>query len=146
MANPRAVFTGRYTRLAPLFIRLPVGWHLIYGTQDNLLSWERMIEFRDFLAQHNFPIPLVCAIVSVVAQFAAGCCYVLGFQTRLAAGLMVFNFLVAVFGVHIAQGHGYGPTFPALMMLCASIYLLLAGPGAWSIDERSRAQGGRSSS
>ena len=40
--------------LAPyrtLFIRLLVGFHLIYGTQDNVFSYERMLEFRNFLEE-----------------------------------------------------------------------------------------------
>lgn len=29
-------------------IRVLISIHLIIGTQDNLLSWDRMLEFRDF--------------------------------------------------------------------------------------------------
>lgn len=53
---------------ADLPIRLSVGFHLIYGTIDNVVSWERMLEFRDFLEAHGMMMPLVAAIVSVYAQ------------------------------------------------------------------------------
>jgi putative oxidoreductase len=138
MAFLRDLFSDRYARFAPLFIRISVGVHLIYGTQDNVLSWAQMLEFRDFLAQHGFPLPLVCAVASVAAQLLAGVAYVIGYQTRWAALLMVVNFLVAIFGVHVAQGHPYHATFPAIMMLAAALFLLLNGPGAWSLDSRRR--------
>ena len=40
-------------KFADFPIRLAVGFHLIYGTQDNVFSWERMLEFRDFLEAFN---------------------------------------------------------------------------------------------
>jgi ectoine hydroxylase-related dioxygenase (phytanoyl-CoA dioxygenase family) len=40
-----------------LFVRLVVGSYLIYGSQDNVFSWARMLEFRDFLAARNVPLP-----------------------------------------------------------------------------------------
>ena len=108
-------------------IRLIVGIHLILGTQDNILSWDRMLEFRDFLDHQGFPLPLVAALVSVYAQFGAGVCYLLGWMTRPAAALMVVNFLVAVLAVHV--GDSWSNTFPALVMLAGSLFLLVNGPG-----------------
>ncbi len=119
---------------APLFIRLVVGIHLILGTQDNVLSWSRMLEFRDFLALQGFPLPLVSAVVSVAAQFLAGVCYLLGWFTRPAAAVMVVNFLVAILAVHL--GDTWANTFPALTMLAGSLFLLFNGPGRPSIDAR----------
>ena len=29
-----------------IFLRVTIGWRLVYGTQDNVFSWERMIEFK----------------------------------------------------------------------------------------------------
>src|SRR5687768_12777163 len=49
------------------FIRLIIGFHLIYGTADNLFSQARMLEFRDFLASLGTPWPLVSAHVSAYA-------------------------------------------------------------------------------
>jgi len=50
---------------APIFIRLFAGVFLIYMSQDNVFSWERMLEFEKFLRQFGFPLPLVSAVVSV---------------------------------------------------------------------------------
>jgi len=136
MPPSRDLAPGRFSSLAPLILRLPVGAHLIYGTQDNVFSWARMLEFRDFLGQHGFPLPLVCAIVSVAAQFLAGVLFILGYRTREASAVMVLNFLVAIFGVHVAHGHPYPATFPALFMLAASLSLFFSGPGALALDHR----------
>lgn len=119
---------------APLVLRIAVGAHLIHGTQDNLLSWDRMLEFREFLATQGFPFPLVCAITSVVAQFMAGVLYLIGWQVRPAAAVMLFNFAVAILAVH--WGHPYPAVFPAWMMWAGSLALLLSGAGAWSLDAR----------
>jgi putative oxidoreductase len=124
----------RHQALAPLFIRAIVGWHLMYGTADNIVSWERMLEFRDFLEHHGFPFPLLSAHLSVYAQFVCGLCFVLGLFVRPAGAVMIFNFVVALGMVHI--GMPYPQNFPALMMLCAACYFLLAGAGRYSLDAR----------
>ncbi len=134
MPLPRDLSSGRFSSLAPLFLRIPVGVHLVHGTQDNIFSWTRMLEFRDFLGQHGFPFPIVCAVVSVAAQFIAGLLFIVGYRTREAATLMTLNFLIALFGVHVAHGHSYAATFPAIFMLAASLSLLFSGPGALAID------------
>lgn len=122
--------------LAPygaLFIRLLVGFHLMYGTEDNVFSYERMLEFKDFLEEKGVPFPLVAAHVSVYAQFIAGALYIIGWQVRGAALLMVINFIAAIIIVHI--GDSYQGTFPALVMLFSSLFLLLYGAGKPSIDQ-----------
>ena len=123
----------RYRDYAPLFIRLFVGWHLIYGVQDNILSWERMLEFRDFLTKFNFPAPLASAVVSVYAQFICGVLYILGLFTRPAAALMMFNFIVALLMVHL--GDPYPTAALAFAMLSGSLFLLFNGAGNASVDE-----------
>lgn len=122
----------RYREYAPFFIRLFVGWHLIYGVQDNILSWERMHEFRDFLAQFKFPVPLVSAVVSVYAQFICGVLYILGLFTRPAAAVMIFNFVAALLMVHL--GDPYPTAALAFAMLSGSLFLLFHGAGKPSVD------------
>ena len=126
-----ATSSGRPFDIAMLLLRLPVGFHLIYGVVDNVVSWERLLEFRDFLHGHNFPLPLVCAVVSVYAQLLCGIMYMLGIRIRLAAAIMIFNFMVALIGVHI--GDAYPSAFPAIIILATSIVFLLLGGGRWSI-------------
>ena len=44
-----------------VFVRVLIGFHLMWGTQDNVFSHARMLEFRDFLTQTGFPFPLFSA-------------------------------------------------------------------------------------
>ena len=127
----------RMRAFGPLIVRLVLGAHLVQGAQDNLLSWSRMLEFRDYLAGEGFPVPLASAIVSVGAQFGAGLCYLLGWQVRLAALVMLFNFAVALLVAH--WGHPYNAWFPAWIMWTGSLALFFTGAGAWSLDARRRA-------
>lgn len=115
-----------------LFIRLVIGSYLIYGTQDNVFSWARMLEFRDFLEARSVPLPLFSAHLSVYAQFVAGALYILGALTRFAAAAMVINFIVAfvVVDLHLP----YAKSFPAQVMLASAMFLLFHGAGRPSID------------
>ena len=61
---PGLGFFDRHREYGPLFIRLIVGFHLIYGTQDNLLSFARMEEFALYLAERGVPAPLFAAFLS----------------------------------------------------------------------------------
>ena len=122
-------FRGR-KEYGPFFVRLITGFHLIYGVQDNILSWERMTEFQTFLAANNFPVPILSAAVSVYTQFGCGILYIIGAYVRIAALLMIFNFLAAL-TVHTSDP--YPVYFPALVMLCSSLFLLFHGPGKLAV-------------
>lgn len=122
----------KYKEYGPLFIRLIIGFHLIYGTQDNIFSYARMEEFAAFLSAHKVPLPLFAAFVSAYAQFICGILFIFGALTRYAALVMIINFIVAVLLVHM--GDPYPSKFPALMMLAASCFLFLHGPGSLSLD------------
>jgi putative oxidoreductase len=122
----------KYKEYGPLFIRLIVGFHLVYGTQDNIFSYERMEEFAAFLSAHKVPFPLFAAFVSAYAQFVCGILFIVGAFTRYGALVMIINFIVAILLVH--TGDPYPGKFPALMMLAASCFLFLHGPGRLSLD------------
>ncbi len=116
-----------------LILRLTFATQLILGTQDNIFSWERMLEFRDFLDNHGVPYPLFAAHLSAYAQFLAGLCWILGFATRPAALVMVINFVAALIIVHI--GLPYEQNFPAINLLGVALCLFFTGPGRFSIDQ-----------
>ena len=123
---------------ANLFLRIVIGWRLIDGTQDNVRSWERMLEFRDFLAAHGTPFPLVAANVSVYAQFICGILYIVGWFVRPAAIVMIINFTAALLIAHI--GLTFEQSFDAWMMLAGSIFFLFSGAGKISVDELSKSR------
>ena len=130
MAHGRG--SGFGTDLAALFLRLFVAFVLVYGTQDNVFHRERMLEFRDFLAEHGFPYPLASAYLSAYAQFATGILLALGLLTRPAALVVVANFLVALFMVHLRLP--FSANIAPLAMLVCGVYFLLAGAPRWSLD------------
>lgn len=122
----------KYKEYGVIFLRLIVGFHLIYGTQDNVFDYARMEEFASFLAARGVPFPLFSAFLSAYAQFICGILIVVGFATRYAALVMLINFIAALIIAHI--GDSYPNMFPALMMLAAACFFLLHGAGELSVD------------
>jgi putative oxidoreductase len=120
-----------------IFIRLIVGFHLIYGTQDNVFSYARMEEFAAFLSARGVPFALFSAFLSAYAQFICGILFLVGAVTRYAAAVMVVNFVAALVIAHV--GDTYANMFPALMMLAAACFFLLHGAGRLSVDSMRRA-------
>ena len=124
----------RHQDAGVLCLRLFVGGRLLYGVLDNILAWEAMLTFRDFLVQFHFPLPLVSAVVSVYAQLVAGICILLGYQIRFAALLMIINFGVALVMVH--RHDTFEGLTPALALLVSNILFLFQGAGTFSLDTR----------
>jgi putative oxidoreductase len=122
----------KYKEYGVIFIRLIIGFHLIYGTQDNVFSYARMEEFAGFLSARGVPFPLFSAFLSAYAQFICGALILLGAATRYAAIVMIINFIAAIIIAHL--GDAYPNMFPALMMLAAACFFLLHGPGKLSVD------------
>ena len=114
-------------------LRLFIGAWLIYGVLDNIISWQRMIEFRQFLRNFHFPLPLASAIISVYAQFIAGILFLFGWKMRYAALLMIINFLIAFLMVH--RGDQFAQMTAPLTMIFCSLLFLFYGAGKISIDK-----------
>ncbi|HEX7313776.1 MAG TPA: DoxX family protein [Pyrinomonadaceae bacterium] len=127
-------FFERHREKGAFFVRLVVGFVLVYGTQDNVFSNARMVEFSDFLAARGVPFPLLAAHVSAYAQFVCGILYVLGLFVRPAALLMVINFVAALVIAHLDTPLDAARL--ALCMLFCSLFLLFNGAGALSLDEK----------
>ncbi|MEJ8757440.1 DoxX family protein [Pontibacter sp. H259] len=122
----------KHSNYGVLFLRVAIGVFLIYGVLDNILSWERMLEFRDFLQAHGMPFPLFSAHVSVYVQFACGLMLLLGAAVRLAGILMIVNFLVAIVLVHLGQN--FPEYYPAAQLIAVGFFFLFNGAGPVSVD------------
>lgn len=131
MPSPTAWLERHGALGVPLF-RLFLGATLVYGTQDNVFSSARMLEFRDFVEQNGFPAPLASAYLSAYAQFICGLLILAGLATRWASAVMVINFLAALVMVH--WGLPFSANISPLAMLFGSLLLLFHGPGAYSVD------------
>lgn len=119
--------------LGILFLRLFVGLRLFYGVIDNVLSWDRMMEFSEFLHGQGFPLPLVSAVVSVYAQFICSIFILIGYKIRFASFIMIANFLVALWMVH--RNDTVEGMTPPLAMLFGSLTFLFAGAGKFSFGK-----------
>ncbi len=114
-----------------LLLRLFIGTRIVYGVADNVLSWNHMLTFQNFLQSAGFPLPLLSAIVSVYAQLISGLLIITGFYIRLAAVAMIINFMAALLMVHL--GDSFEGMTPALAMLFANILFLFYGSGKLSL-------------
>ncbi len=123
---------ARHPNAGLLLLRLVIGGHPAVMTWDNVTSWARMLEFRDFLAHHGFAFPLACAVVSVAAQFVGGLMLVVGLHARWAALVLAFNFVVAI--VMVDAKAAYPAAFPALALVAGALCLAFTGPGRLSLD------------
>lgn len=123
---------ARRADLGLLILRVVIGGHLMFMTQDNVFSWGRMLEFRDFMAQFGFPFPLFCAVLSVIGQFGGGLALVLGLFTRFAGLVVAVNFVVAI--VMVDSKQPYPGAFAALALVAAGLCLVFTGGGRCSLD------------
>ena len=126
----------RYAEAGTVLLRLFFAFVLIYGTQDNVFSRERMLEFRDFVAANGFPYPAFSAHLSAYAQFVCGILIGVGLLTRLAAITMIINFVAALLMVHVQLP--FAANISPLAMLFCAVFFLLHGPGPLALDNRAR--------
>lgn len=117
-----------------LILRIFIGSRLIYGVIDNIISWEKMLEFAGFLKINNFPLPVFSAVLSVYAQFLCAILILVGYKTRFAAAILTFNFIVAMVSVHLKDS--VEVMTPALAMLFISLTLMFTGAGRWAVEKK----------
>lgn len=135
MATTRLdTFFEPYKDYGVLILRLLIGWRLIIGVWDNIVHWERMLEFEQFLSQFHFPFPLVSACVSVYAQFICALLFIAGWRIREAALVMVINFAIAIIAVHGQDS--FEKAFPAWAILGSSLLFLFYGAGKIALKDR----------
>jgi putative oxidoreductase len=117
-------------------LRLFVGCRLLAGVADNILSWERMKDFSQFLEISGFPFPLFCAVLSVYAQAVSGLMIILGWQIRYAAMLMIINFAVALVMVH--WGESLELMTVPLLLFFTFVLFLFQGAGSITLNSLDR--------
>ncbi len=125
-------FFKRYYDLGPLVIRIMVGFHLIYTVRGVLFKPGAMQGVVDFFQSQNIIVPSFLGPFVAYSEFTCGILFILGAFTRIAALIMVVVFICAISIVHIKDE--YTNTFPALVMLAGSVFLLFCGAGKYSVD------------
>jgi putative oxidoreductase len=123
---------ARFADLALLLLRLATGAFLIYQSHDNVISSERMFEFEKFLTHFGFVAPQLMAPLSVYAQFICAILFILGLLTRWAGLITAFNFIVAVWMVHLPQS--FDLWWPALVLVFLGLLFATHGAGRYALD------------
>ena len=134
-------FFKRHRDYAPVFLRVLIGSFIIWGVQDNVLSWDQMLDFEKFLRARGVPASMLAAHLSVYAQLICGISILLGVFIRITSVIFIVNFIFAITIAH--RGDSFRGMFPALMMIAAGLFFLFNGAGKLSIDdllERRRAK------
>ncbi|WP_347174097.1 DoxX family protein [Polaribacter uvawellassae] len=115
-------------------LRVFIGCRLLYGVIDNILSWEKMIEFSHFLNSNNFYFPLTSAVISVYVQFFGSILILIGYKLRFTTFIISINFIVALIFVHIRIDDTIEGMTPALAMLFGCLALFFHGTDKISLD------------
>ena len=101
-----------------------------------------------YFSSLELPAPSLVAWATCLFELATGILILIGFQTRAAALLLAAFCVAAAFIGHYGQGAGD----PALAFMHSQalmkdvaiaggfLALAIAGPGAWSVDARRRAE------
>ncbi len=118
-----------------LILRIFIGARILYGVIDNVINWDKMNEFAQFLSQYKFPYPIVSAITSVAIQLFCGFLILIGWQTKWSSLLLFLNFLIAIIMVHFPNNDSIEVMTPALAMLFISAALMFTGAGKYSVDK-----------
>ncbi|HJT79877.1 MAG TPA: DoxX family protein [Chthoniobacterales bacterium] len=128
-----SAFFKQHRDYAPIFLRILIGSFIIWGVQDNILSWHNMLEFEQFLRKRGVPYSLFAANLSVYAQLICGIAILLGAFIRPVSVIFIINFIFAIVIAH--RGDSFRGMFPALMMIAVGLFFLFNGAGKFSIDE-----------
>lgn len=127
---------SRYRDVGVLILRLAFGFQLVKVSYLNALyPAENIPQFVAFLTALGFPMPSIGAYVAAYTEFLGGILLLLGLWTRWAAMFLIINFSVAFTMAHLRLNDDYQNTFASANLLAVNIFLLLNGPGKYSIDE-----------
>ena len=123
-----------------VLIRILVGWVFLSEGIQKFLFPEALGVGR--FVKIGIPWPQVMAPFVGVVEIVCGGLILLGLVTRLATVLLLIDILVALYSTKIvtfAKNGFWGTLHEArtdMSMLLGSIFLLMVGGGAWSLDER----------
>jgi putative oxidoreductase len=93
--------------------------------------------FSGFLGSMGIKPAMAWAVATALVEFVGGLFLVLGFLTRISAGLIAVVMAMAFFTVHLKNGffvdkHGFEFV---LVLLAAAIALALLGPGNFALKK-----------
>jgi putative oxidoreductase len=105
------------------------GWAKFSGAIAHIFRGQEW-GFPQFVGSIGFPFPTFFALCAALAEFGGCILIALGLFTRYGAGLVAITMSVAVF-FHLRTDFGFEL---AALYLVSSLFLVLAGPGNFSLD------------
>lgn len=123
---------GRFEDAALAALRIVTGLFLLYQSHDNVLSAERMEEFKAFMASFGFWRPHLLAPFAIFWQVAAGIGFILGLLVRPLGLITAIQFAVALWMVHWSQD--YAAWWPAAILIFLGLYFAARGTGRYGLD------------
>lgn len=138
-----------WTALAPLPLRLMLGFGFLYHGFPKIFSTAGHQQFVGMLQGMNVPAPGPMAWVVGAVEVFGGLALWLGAFVTIASVLLLINMLVAMVTVHLPQGFSFihitgmtdtGPTFGMpgfevnLLYIAGLLALLIGGAGMCSVD------------
>ena len=119
--------------LALLLLRLVIGVAFV------LHGAPKMAHASTWMNTMPFHPPAFLQETAAVAEFFGGLALVIGVASRVAAGLIAIDMLVAIAAVHIpahtplVSAGGESMELPGVYLVGA-LAIVLTGPGKWSVD------------
>jgi uncharacterized membrane protein YphA (DoxX/SURF4 family) len=132
-----------------VFIRFMAGWVFFWeGVLKFLFASQGVIRFTKL----GMPMPEVLSPAIGVLEMVGGLCFIAGFLTRPLALIFMGEMVVAILSTKVPMYLGTNPLPPPpvppiqgfwavlhegrsdLAQLLCSFFLLLEGPGPWSVD------------
>lgn len=124
---------------ALLILRLALGTIMVAHGAQKLLGWFGGPGPEGFLGfMGSLGIPAAIGWLAIVAEFFGGIAVLLGAFARAGALMFAVNMLVAMLVVHAPNGffmggEGGGGIEFTLMLFAASLAIVIAGPGRYSL-------------
>jgi putative oxidoreductase len=125
-------FFERNVAYANILLRVIMGWRCVLPAWLFISGSKPIDKFIQLLTTLHFPVPNICAYISIYTQFVFGILIFFGLWTRPAALLMTIHFLIIVLTAHLHDD--IVVSFTAWALLAMSVSLLFAGGGKFSID------------
>jgi putative oxidoreductase len=121
-----------------LALRLVVGLVFVVHGSQKLFGFG-LAGTAGFLASLGIPLPTIAAVGVIAVELLGGLALLLGAGTRIAAGLLAADMLVAMLTVHLRRGF-FVPDGVEFVLTLFGACLALAGLGAgpWSLDAARR--------
>jgi len=145
--NTFSIAGKNYRQLAPLFLRLAIG----FGFMAH--GWAKLSRgpegFARLLTQLHVPFPHIMAWISTLTEILGGFAIFSGIFVSVAAIPLICTMLVAMFSIHIHYGYSsvktigltpQGPLFGPpgyeinLLYISGLIALIISGAGKFSLD------------